>query len=155
MSEHWVLDASPLIVLARAGFEDLLLKLPEQVVVPRAVESEIQTGPAEDPARRALVAGGFPIVETPIRAEILTWDLGLGETAVLSYAHSNQGWTAILDDRAARTCARSYSIPYKGTLSLRMLSIGTFVTRFCRKQNLYERRQAVPHPYLRMLAARG
>jgi hypothetical protein len=34
MSEQWVLNASPLIVLARAGLEDLLLKLPEQVVVP-------------------------------------------------------------------------------------------------------------------------
>jgi predicted nucleic acid-binding protein len=44
MSERWVLNASPLIVLARAGFEDLLLKLPEQVVVPKAVETEIQAG---------------------------------------------------------------------------------------------------------------
>ena len=118
MSGHWVLNASPLIVLARAGLEDLLLKLPEQVVVPQAVETEIHAGPAGDPARRALSAGKFSIVDAPAREDILTWDLGRGETAVLSYALSNPGWIAILDDRAARTCARSYSIPYKGTLAV-------------------------------------
>jgi len=122
MREHWVLNASPLIVLARAGLEDLLLKLPELVVVPQAVETEIQAGPAGDPARRALTAGKFSIIDAPLREEILTWDLGRGETAVLSYALSNPGWIAILDDRAARTCARSYSIPYKGTLAVVILA---------------------------------
>ena len=50
MSKRWVLNASPLIILTRAGYEDLLLRLPEQVVVPQAVETEIQAGPAGDPA---------------------------------------------------------------------------------------------------------
>ena len=122
MSERWVLDASPLIVLARAGYEDLLLKLPDQVVIPQAVEAEIQAGPAGDPARQALSSGKFSIVAAPLREEILTWDLGRGETAVLSYALSNSGWIAILDDRVARTCARSYSIPYKGTLAVVILA---------------------------------
>ena len=106
----------------RAGLEDLLLKIPEQVVVPRAVEIEIQAGPAGDPARQALNAGKFSVVDVPPREEILTWDLGRGETAVLSYALSNPGWIAILDDRAARTCARSYSIPCKGTLAVVILA---------------------------------
>ena len=122
MSERWVLNASPLIVMARAGLEDLLLKLPEQVVVPRLVEIEIQAGPASDPARQILTAGKFSIVETDSREEILTWDLGWGETAVLSYVLTNPGWTAILDDRAARACARSYSIPFKGTLAVVILA---------------------------------
>lgn len=80
MSERWVLNASPLIVLARAGYEDLLLRLPEQVIVPQAVETEIQAGPAGDPARQALSRGKFIIVDAPFREEILTWDLGRGET---------------------------------------------------------------------------
>jgi predicted nucleic acid-binding protein len=122
MSERWVLNASPLIVLARAGLEDLLLKLPEQVVLPQAVETEIQAGSAGDPARLALAAGKFSIVEAPLREEILTWDLGRGETAVLSYALSNPSWVAVLDDRAARTCAKSYSIPCKGTLAVVILA---------------------------------
>jgi predicted nucleic acid-binding protein len=117
-----VLNASPPILLARAGLEHLLLKLPEQVVVPRAVEIEIQAGPVGDLARQILNAGKFSIIEAPSREEILTWDLGGGETTVLSYALSNPGWVAVLDDRAARTCAKSYSIPCKGTLAVVILA---------------------------------
>ena len=53
---------------------------------------------------------------------MLAWDLGDGETAVLSYALANHGWTAILDDRAARKYALSFSIPYKGTLAIVILA---------------------------------
>jgi len=66
MSERWVLNASPLIVLARAGYEDLLLKLPEQVVVPKAVETEIQAGPAAE-VMRSLKAVGLRLDETVVR----------------------------------------------------------------------------------------
>jgi predicted nucleic acid-binding protein len=69
-----------------------------------------------------LASGKFSIVEIGFREEILTWDLGRGETAVLSYALSNPGWIAILDDRIARNCARSYSIPFKGTLAVVILA---------------------------------
>jgi hypothetical protein len=56
VAEHWVLNASPLIVLARVGLEGLPLSLAEQVVVPRQVVEEIQAGPTLDPARRAFAA---------------------------------------------------------------------------------------------------
>jgi predicted nucleic acid-binding protein len=45
-----VLNASPLIILARAGYLDLLGKLVSPVVIPRAVAMEINAGPPEDPA---------------------------------------------------------------------------------------------------------
>ena len=51
-------------------------------------------------------------------AELLAWDLGAGETAVMAYALANSGWTAILDDNAARKCARSFGIRVKGTLAV-------------------------------------
>jgi len=54
--------------------------------------------------------------------EILAWDLGKGETAVLSYALSAPDWVAILDDGAARRCARSLSIRLTGTLSVVILA---------------------------------
>jgi predicted nucleic acid-binding protein len=44
--------------------------------------------------------------------------LGAGETAVLSLAASEPNWIAILDDAAARKCARSFSIEIKGTLAV-------------------------------------
>src|SRR4029079_18755341 len=49
-----VLNASPLIVLARAGYLDLVPKLVSSVVVPRAVATEVAASPAEDPAARFL-----------------------------------------------------------------------------------------------------
>jgi predicted nucleic acid-binding protein len=32
------------------------------------------------------------------------------------------GWTAILDDALARKCARSFSLPYKGTLAIILMA---------------------------------
>jgi len=49
-----VLNASPLIVLARAGYIDLVPKLAAGVVVPRAVAREVSLGPVDDPAVRFL-----------------------------------------------------------------------------------------------------
>ncbi len=63
MPERWVLNASPLIVLARIGLEELFLALTDQVVVPRAVAVEIQAGPVTDRARQALDTGRFTIVD--------------------------------------------------------------------------------------------
>ncbi len=119
---HWIVNASPIICLARAGLLDLLRQLPEKADVPQAVIDEILAGPPGDPARQAIVENRFPVIETVNLPEILAWDLGKGETAVLSYALSHPGTTAILDDRAARKCAKSFAIPCKGTLAAIILS---------------------------------
>ena len=123
MAERWALNASPLIVLARVGLEGLPLSLAEQVVVPRPVVEEIQAGPTLDPAQQAFAAGRFTIVDPPPPpAELLAWDLGYGETAVLSWVIANQDWTAILDDGEARKCARAFSVPLKGTLAVVLMA---------------------------------
>ena len=54
MGERWVLNASPLIVLARVGHEHLFEALADDVVVPRAVAEEIDAGPSDDRARRVI-----------------------------------------------------------------------------------------------------
>jgi predicted nucleic acid-binding protein len=119
VSEHWVVNASPLIVLARAGQLGLLALLADEVVIPQAVAAEIQAGPVQDEARQALATGQFTIVDTsPPSPELIAWDLGAGETAVLSLAMTDSKWTANLDDAAARKCARSFSVQLKGTLAV-------------------------------------
>jgi predicted nucleic acid-binding protein len=120
--DGWVVNASPLICLAKAGYTDLLAKLPGKSIIPEAVAEEIQAGPAGDPTKLILSAGKFSVVETTALPDILAWDLGKGETAVLSYALINPGWTAIIDDLAARKCAKSFSISYKGTLAVVILA---------------------------------
>lgn len=45
-----------------------------------------------------------------------------GETAVLSYAITHPKWIAVLDDGAARRCARSLSLMITGTLTVVLLA---------------------------------
>ena len=59
MAEYWVLNASPLIVLARIGRENLLPALADQIVIPQAVAAEILDGPVQDQARQALIIKWF------------------------------------------------------------------------------------------------
>ena len=123
MGEQWVLNASPLIVLAQINQIDLVPALADAVVVPGDVVSEIEAGPPDDPARLYLETGDLSVVEAPPpTAELLAWDLGRGETAVLSYARHHPNWTAIIDDKAARKCARSFSVRVKGTLGVIILA---------------------------------
>ncbi|MBI5841573.1 MAG: DUF3368 domain-containing protein [Chloroflexi bacterium] len=123
IAEKWVINSSPVIALGRVGQVELLAHLPQKAIIPQAVKEELFNGPEGDPARQVLERGLFEIVDTPSPTpEILAYDLGKGETAVLSYALSNPDWVAILDDRAARRCARSLSITLTGTLSIVILA---------------------------------
>jgi len=119
MPERWVVNASPLIVLGKIGQLDLLIKLPQQIVIPSAVVSEIVAGPEGDAARLAVQSQMFAIVDIPkIEPELAAWDLGYGETSVLAYALTHPDWTAIIDDGAARKCAKTFGIKMKGTLAV-------------------------------------
>ena len=89
MSEPWVVNASPVIVLAKAGYLHLLKELPAELLLPEAVVAEILAGPVSDPARRALEEGwAQPLGPARISAELLEWGLGAGETAVLAVARA-------------------------------------------------------------------
>ena len=58
----WVVNASPIICLAKEGYTDLLFKLPGEIIVPKAVAEEILAGSISDPARQLLVTGKLPVV---------------------------------------------------------------------------------------------
>ncbi len=49
---------------------------------------------------------------------IQNWDLGAGESAVLTWGYVNPGTEVIVDDLAARRCAAALGIPVRGTLGL-------------------------------------
>jgi predicted nucleic acid-binding protein len=51
MLRKWVVDASPLIVLARIGHVSLLEELCDEVIIPTGVSAEIDQGPDNDPAK--------------------------------------------------------------------------------------------------------
>ena len=119
MSDIWVVNASPLISLAEIGCEHLLTTLAPTVLIPTAVAAEILAGPPSDPARKLLELGWAQSIEpSSLPAIVIEWGLGSGESAVLAVALENPGSTAVLDDAAARTAARSMSIPVIGTLGI-------------------------------------
>jgi predicted nucleic acid-binding protein len=119
VAEAWVANASPIIVLAKAGYLDLLKNLPHELLIPEIVANEILAGPESDPARQALEAGwGTRIPSEPFPEDLLEWGLGPGETSVLAAARLRPKSHAILDDGAARSCAKTFGIPLLGTLGV-------------------------------------
>lgn len=133
VTKDWVVNASPLILLGKA---DQLYWLPElgNVVIPRSVENEIASGPSHDPARVWIEGKGMEFVrdEAPASAELLAWNLGKGETSVISWAIANRGYEAVLDDAAARRCASAFDISMRGTLSLVALAKRRGLVAECR-----------------------
>ena len=119
MSNVWVANASPIIVLAKIGHLDLLTKLSLEVLLPQAVVDEIIAGPPADPARQ-LIAGGWGsrAALQSISPDLIEWGLGPGETSVLALALERAPATAVLDDAAARTCAKVFGVPVIGSLGI-------------------------------------
>lgn len=115
-----VVNASPLILLSAAGELSLLRELATEVVVPAEVLGELEVGQGLDDAAvsiraTAWMAHGDPLAIDPA---VTAWDLGLGETAVLSWARAKNDFTCVLDDRAARNCARVMGLSCVGTLGV-------------------------------------
>jgi len=69
-----------------------------------------------DAAQRALLDVGPPA------SFVLAWDLGAGESAVLTAVAGSPGSVAILDDLAARRCALALGIDVTGTLGLLLMA---------------------------------
>lgn len=120
MSRHWVADASPIILLAKTGHLDLLPASADELLIPEAVAEEIRHAPPDDPARTWLDADGERFVEPtgPVAETVAAWDLGRGERRVLSVGVRRDGWTALVDDGAARRCGKGLDVPVIGTLGL-------------------------------------
>jgi len=119
VNEVWVANASPIIVLAKCGYLDLLSKLSREVLIPQAVVDEIVAGPQADPARQLIENGwGARAVPRLVALELLEWGLGPGETSVLALAQERAPAIAVLDDAAARTCAKVIGMRVIGSLGV-------------------------------------
>lgn len=120
LAEVAVVNASPLIYLTEIERLELLRLAAGEVLVPRAVANEVRRWGDEDPAVRALDATPWlKIVETPpVPASVQAWNLGAGESAVLSYALAHPGVQAIIDDLAGRRCAVVHHVEVRGCVGL-------------------------------------
>ncbi len=118
-----VINASPLILLCNNDLAFILPELFNDIVVPEAVWREIVDGPHQDRATKMLPTLSWlnkqPVAPFP---NVVRWDLGDGETAVLSFAVSHPGVIPVLDDMAAKKCAATLGLPTLGTGSLMVLA---------------------------------
>ncbi len=120
----WVLNASPLILLGNIGRIDLLETLCAEMAIPAAVAAEIRAGSRRDASQEWLAGRAQTCVRHMEQVDpvVEAWDLGAGESEVLTWARQNSGYEAILDDRAARNCALTLDIPVRGTLGVILLA---------------------------------
>ncbi|HOE12047.1 MAG TPA: DUF3368 domain-containing protein [bacterium] len=121
---EWVVNSSPIIVLSRLGFLERLDAILPQFLVPSGVMAEINAGPTGNPATAWIGGLGTSrmVNVSAISPAIAGWDLGRGESEVLTWSCEHKECGAILDDYAARKCAVSLGIPLCGTLGLLILA---------------------------------
>ncbi len=119
-----IVNASPLILLAKAGQLDLLRAGVPEIIVPDAVLREVSArGPADPVLLEVQRAAWLKLVPAPpTPPEVLVWDLGDGESSVLALALDDPECEAILDDRDARRCAQTLGIGSRGTIGLIVLA---------------------------------
>jgi len=119
-----VLNASPLICLTKSGLADLLPALFREILVPEAVFQEVMAEGKTDFAAEWLSSQRWicRLRDIPIDSRVAAWDLGEGETAVLSFASRNEDCWAVMDDREARRCAMSLKCRFIGTLGIIVLA---------------------------------
>ena len=117
---RWVVNASPLILLGKVEQIQLLSAMAGQIAVPRAVIREVSAKPDGERAVQTLTALEAAIIvddEVP-PANILSWDLGAGETQVISHAVVHSTDRVVIDDLEARRCAKAMGLAIIGTLGI-------------------------------------
>ncbi len=116
-----VVNASPLIVLFKSGLEYVLPGLFGEIVVPEAVWSEATA--YDDKACKAIsTATWLKREKVESLDRILVWNLGRGETQVLSRVLGDDTCVAVLDDMAARKCSSALRIRYIGTAGILVIA---------------------------------
>ncbi|MEM9906013.1 MAG: hypothetical protein AAF921_13420 [Cyanobacteria bacterium P01_D01_bin.44] len=92
MARYWVINASPLIALAKVSQIHLVTELSDELIIPNGVIEEINCGPLDDPARLWVKNEAPKFVQkiSIIDPIVAKWDLGLGESHVLTWAHHNR-----------------------------------------------------------------
>jgi len=101
---HWVVNASPIISLTKIDRIHLLSQLCNEIVIPQGVADEISLSGYNDSAVTWLQQAGQSFIQTAPEADlrVASWDLGMGESQVLSWAIQHTGYEVIIDDLAAR-----------------------------------------------------
>lgn len=120
MSRVWVVNASPLILLGKIGQVALLSELSDELIVPDVVAREVGAKPEGERVLGELASlpGVRVEAEVTVSSELVAWNLGPGESQVITLTGAALSCRAILDDLEARRCAQSLGLPLMGTLGV-------------------------------------
>ena len=124
MNKVFILNASPIILLGKAGLLKTISPLAESWVVPEGVIAEVEAKRSIDSYLSDLVKASNVsrgLVEH-IHPLVATWDLGRGESEVLTMAMQRAGAGVVLDDLQARKCAALFQMPLFGSLGLLVMA---------------------------------
>lgn len=113
-----VLDAGPIIALAKTAHLELLPRLFDEVLVPAAVLREVAPRGERRPGaelRRLPWAHPVRVLTSRVRTLEVTFDIGAGEAAAIAVAESDAAHSIVLmDDRRGLSAAAG-----RGVLALR------------------------------------
>ena len=123
MADRWVVNASPVILLAKAEVIHFLPQVCDELVIPSGVVGEVQNAHTVDAGQAWLEAEGRQFIKPapPIRSTLANWRGGAGEAEVISWALEHPGFTAILDDQRARALAIRHGVTVLGSLRVIVL----------------------------------
>jgi predicted nucleic acid-binding protein len=116
-----VINASPIILLHKADIEFLLPALFSSIIVPEGVMKEISVHEEDDVANRIRSRSDFTICSVALEPLVQAWDLGKGETDVISFAYHDPTHLPVLDDSAAKACCRAFGLRTLGTGAILIL----------------------------------
>ena len=120
MPESWVINASPVILLAKVGLIQRVPRLVGTLVVPQPVVAEILSYRDKDEAAVWLGEAGQKFIQAPVTESkpLASAGIGSGERAVISFAAANPGVIAVLDDLEARVIAHRLGVKTLGTVGV-------------------------------------
>ena len=118
MADHWVINASPVILLAKAEVIQFLPRHCDELVIPAGVVDEVHNIHITDAGKSWLAAEGSKFIRPSpeIHPALSNWRGGNGEAEVISWALHHPHFTAVLDDRRARELATRNEVAVIGSL---------------------------------------
>lgn len=120
MAEAYIFNASPIIALGRLRRLDWLRHFGPRLMVPAAILRELEAGDARDGVATLVKQTSWLSVvdDVAVPRQVGEWKLDAGETQVMAQALAQEEAIVVLDDLAARRCARALELRMMGTAGL-------------------------------------
>ncbi|MDM8553320.1 DUF3368 domain-containing protein [Desulfococcaceae bacterium HSG7] len=120
MTHNWIFNASPLILLGKANLLNIISPLAEQWGVPESVVKEVSRKSSINPILDQLSEQSKVCLQKADSVDpfVASWNLGEGESEVLTLAIHSSKYGVVLDDLQARKCAQILNIPLIGSMGL-------------------------------------